>query len=99
MSDYLTIHRIEFSVTYRCNSLCRHCQVDRTQRRSEPAAIDADLAVYIVSRVAQAYDVGSVMTFGGEPLLYPDVVCAIHSTAQAHGIPQRQIISNAGTPR
>jgi hypothetical protein len=99
MSDYLTVKRIEFSVTYRCNSTCKHCHVEDAQRRSQPAAIDRDLAAYIVHQVAQAYAVDSVMTFGGEPLLYPDVTCAIHHAAQVRGIPQRQLITNAGTPR
>jgi MoaA/NifB/PqqE/SkfB family radical SAM enzyme len=39
------------------------------------------------------------MTFGGEPLLYADVVCAIHQAAMQCGIPSRQIITNAGFPR
>jgi MoaA/NifB/PqqE/SkfB family radical SAM enzyme len=34
------------------------------------------------------------MTFGGEPLLYPDVVCAIHHEATKMGIPTRQVITN-----
>ena len=39
------------------------------------------------------------MTFGGERLLYPDVVCAIHATATECGIPRREVITNAGAPR
>jgi hypothetical protein len=39
------------------------------------------------------------MTFGGEPLLYPEVVCAIHETATVFGIPGRSVLTNAGTPR
>lgn len=34
------------------------------------------------------------MTFGGEPLLYPDVICKIHSVAKKMNIPQRQLITN-----
>ena len=34
------------------------------------------------------------MTFGGEPLLYPEVVCAIHRTAMELGIPKRDLITN-----
>ena len=39
------------------------------------------------------------MTFGGEPLLFPEVVCAIHETAKFCGIVRREIITNAGYPR
>jgi hypothetical protein len=99
MSTCLTVHRLEFSVTNRCNSHCRHCFVEESERRSGPAAIDRDLAVEIVQEVAQAYHPSSLMTFGGEPLLYPDVTCAIHATAADCGIPRRSIITNAGVPR
>lgn len=34
------------------------------------------------------------MTLGGEPLLYPDVVCKIHKTAFGLGIEKRQLITN-----
>jgi hypothetical protein len=99
VSGFIAIRRLEFSVTYRCNSRCKHCFVGKEQRRSEPAAIDRDLAVGVVRRVTQRYAPCSIMTFGGEPLLYPDVTCAIHATATECGIPQRQVITNAGVPR
>jgi hypothetical protein len=99
LSDYLQVNRLEFAITYRCNSHCKHCHVGEAQRRSTPSAIDQALAVDIVQRVAAAYDMRSIMTFGGEPLLYPEVVCAIHAAATQAGIPHRSIITNAGTPR
>jgi hypothetical protein len=105
MNDYLSVRRIEFEVTHRCNSHCVHCQVDDGKRDARPAAIDRDLAVQIVRRVAQweskraGTSPHSLMTFGGEPLLYPDAVCAIHMTARDCGIANREIITNAGTPR
>ena len=34
------------------------------------------------------------MTFGGESLLYPEVVCKIHKTASEMGIPKRDLITN-----
>ena len=34
------------------------------------------------------------MTFGGEPLLYPETVCAIHKTAASLGVAKRQVITN-----
>lgn len=34
------------------------------------------------------------MTFGGEPLLYPELVCALHRAAADSGIPRRQLITN-----
>jgi hypothetical protein len=99
MNPYLTVNRIEFAVTYRCNAHCVHCQVGQEQRKSRPAAIAPWLAAQIVQSVAAAYHPRSVMTFGGEPLLFPDVVCAVHAAANANGIPKRQVITNAGWPR
>lgn len=99
MSKFLTVERIEFTVTYRCNSHCKHCQIGQDKRDSQPVAIDQGLAVRIVQEVARAYSPGSLMTFGGEPLLFPDVVCAIQAAARANGIGKRQVITNAGWPR
>ncbi len=99
MSRYVDVQRIEFAVTYRCNSHCRHCHVGLPKRTARPAAIGAELAADVVRQVARAYAPTSVMTFGGEPLLYPVVVCAIHSAAREAGIAERQAITNAGWPR
>jgi MoaA/NifB/PqqE/SkfB family radical SAM enzyme len=95
MSRYLTVNRIEFVVTYLCNSKCRHCQLGGEERRSSfPSHIDKDLAVEIVRKVTEEYKPKSIMTFGGEPMLYPDIVYAIHSAATNSGIPRREVITN-----
>jgi MoaA/NifB/PqqE/SkfB family radical SAM enzyme len=99
MNPYLDLHRLEFSITYRCSAHCLHCQVEDDLRRSAPAAIDPTLGAQIVHRVARAYPLRSLMTFGGEPLLYPEAVCAIHQAAQEEGIAHRSIITNASVPR
>ena len=56
--------------------------------------IDAKIAAEAVRNIAGTYPIQTVMTFGGEPLLYPDAVCAIHAAATECGIPRRQIITN-----
>lgn len=48
----------------------------------------------MVRKVASKHAIKSVMTFGGEPLLYPDDVCMIHSAARDAGIAVRQLITN-----
>ena len=93
MNEYLrNLSRIEFVVTLACTGSCIHCQngedLDRTCR------IDPDIAKSIVEKVAGIHNISSVMTFGGEPLLYPETVCAIHSAARNVGIPRRQLITN-----
>ena len=56
--------------------------------------IDARLAAEAVKRIAAEYAIDTVMTFGGEPLLYPEAVCLIMSTATKLNIPRRQVITN-----
>jgi organic radical activating enzyme len=95
MSRYLAVDRLEFIVTYLCNSNCRHCQIDGDEKkRAFPDHIDKDLAVEIVEKVGERYRPKSIMTFGGEPMLYPDVVYAIHSAATEVGIPTREVLTN-----
>ena len=45
-------------------------------------------------KIAAEYDVKTVMTFGGEPLLYTDAVYAIMTVAKELNIPKRQVITN-----
>jgi len=95
MNKYLHANRIEFAITYLCNSKCRHCQLGELEQRTRfPNHVDKKLAVQIVRKVGRKYHPKSVMTFGGEPLLYPEIVCAIHAEAKKVGIPIRDVITN-----
>jgi hypothetical protein len=96
MSEYLKVERIEFVVTNRCNSHCRHCLVDANKRNTKLAVISIELATSVIKASASKYSPQSVMTFGGEPMLFPEVVYAIHQTARDCGITSREIITNAG---
>ena len=98
LNAFLHVDRLEFSVTQQCNAHCKHCCLGDANRASPTVAIDQGLAVQITREVARAYSPRSIMTFGGEPLLFPDIVCAIHDVARAEGIPKRQVITNAGCP-
>ncbi len=90
---YLDPRRIEFLVTFLCNGKCRHCYAPK-QEAGYPEHIDESLAVKIVGNVGSEYDVESVMTFGGEPMLFPEIVCSIHKEAASLGIPRREVITN-----
>ncbi len=92
-NPYLSnLEKIEFVVTYACTGRCRHCS--EGDHLACGAHIDAQIAADAVRRIAQAYPIQTVMTFGGEPLLYPDTVCRIHAAARDAGVPRRQIITN-----
>lgn len=84
--------RIEFTVTMACTGHCKHCsEGDHINCKGH---IDPDAAVDAIRKICQHFTIRSLMTFGGEPLLYPDVVCAIHRTAKEMGIRKQQLITN-----
>ena len=99
MTNYIDVKRLEFMVTYECNSHCKHCMLGEEKRGLKPHSINSELATRIVKEVTRDYSPTSIMTFGREPLLFPEVVCAIHQAAKEEGISIREIITNAGYPR
>ena len=92
MNKYLkNLNRIEFVVTMACTGKCKHCSQGE-HRSSEN--IDKHIAADAVRKIAGEYDIQSVMTFGGEALLYPETVFEIHKAAREMNIPKRQLITN-----
>lgn len=92
MNKYLkTLNRIEFVVTMACTGKCKHCSQGE---HISSDRIDKELAVNAVCNISKEYNINSVMTFGGEPLLCFETVCAIHKAAKKMNIPQRQLITN-----
>ena len=93
MNEYVkNLNRIEFVVTMACTGRCKHCSEGDHENCS--GHIDAEVAADAVRKVCENYKIESLMTFGGEPLLYPEVVCSIHAAAAEMGIPQRDLITN-----
>lgn len=93
MNKYVkNLSRIEFVVTYACTGRCKHCS--EGDHLGQTAYVDAETAKAIIKRVAGVYEITSVMTFGGEPLLHPEVVYAVHDTARQMGIEERHLITN-----
>ena len=84
--------KIEFVVTYACTGRCKHCSEGEHSACGEH--IDPSVAAEAVRRIASEYAIKTVMTFGGEPLLYPDAVEKIMLTAKELSIPRRQVITN-----
>lgn len=93
MNNYLkNLNRIEFVVTMACTGRCIHCS--EGEHKSSGEHIDGDLAAQAVVDICNNYNIKSLMTFGGEPLIYPEVVCKIHKAAKEMNIPERTIITN-----
>ena len=92
-NPYLTnLSKLEFVVTDACTGRCKHCSAGDHTRCD--ARLDPQVAADAVRRIAAEYAIETVMTFGGEPLLHVDAVCAIMTVAQELGIPKRQVITN-----
>lgn len=94
MDYFRNLNRLEFVITYLCTSKCRHCFVGEGRKKKYPGFLSKDLAVNIVEKLGSKFKLDSVMTFGGEPMLFPEITFAIHKTAKKIGIPKRQIITN-----
>lgn len=93
MNEYLkNLNKIEFTVTLACTGKCKHCSEGDHEGFTEH--IDGALAAEAVRKVCANYDIKTVMTFGGEPLLFPETVFAIHKTAASLGVAKRQVITN-----
>ena len=93
MNQYFkNLNKIEFVVTYACTGRCKHCSEGDHTNCGEH--IDPQIAADAVRKIAAEYDIKTVMTFGGEPLLYTDAVYAIMTAASELNIPKRQIITN-----
>ena len=93
MNQYFkNLNKIEFVVTYACTGRCKHCSEGDHTNCGEH--IDPQIAADAVRKIAAEYDIKTVMTFGGEPLLYTDAVYAIMTAAIELNIPKRQIITN-----
>lgn len=92
MNKYLkNLNRIEFVVTMACSGKCRHCSQGSHISGDH---IDGTLAEQAIYEICKNYKIKSLMTFGGEPLLYPETVCQIHSAAGKMNIPHRELITN-----
>ena len=93
MSEYFkNLSKIEFVVTYACTGKCKHCSEGDHSTCAE--RIDPVVAADSVRKIVTKYDIKTVMTFGGEPLLYPETVYKVMRTASELNIPRRQVITN-----
>ncbi len=86
------LNRIEFLITLACTGQCKHCSEGEHIKSGQH--IDGDAGAEAVYKLCGEFDIGSLMTFGGEPLLYSEEVCKIHAAGRKMQIPKRQIITN-----
>ena len=93
MNNYLkNLSKIEFVLTYACTGRCKHCSEGEHTECGE--RIDPKIAADAVHRIVSKYDIKTVMTFGGEPLLHTEAVYAVMNAAKELNVPKRQVITN-----
>ncbi len=93
MNEYLkNVKRVEFVVTMACTGRCKHCSEGEHIGCKEH--INGEYAAKALKDICKNYKIESLMTFGGEPLLYPEDVCRIQKAAMEAGIPKRELITN-----
>ncbi|WP_167958085.1 radical SAM/SPASM domain-containing protein [Anaerosporobacter faecicola] len=85
------IQRVEFTINNSCTGRCKHCS-----EGSQPAThhLNGERAAEVLKELAKDHKIDSIMTFGGEALIYPETVCQIHQVAKECEIPTRQLITN-----
>ena len=88
----VNLEKIEYVISYACTGKCKHCSEGDHENCIDH--IDAKTASQAVEKIASIYDIKTVMTFGGEPLLFPETVYEIISAAKRMNIPKRQVITN-----
>lgn len=88
----VNIKRLEYVITNNCSGNCKHCSVKNNEVKD--VAVQEDLLLDVIRDLVKRYDIDSVMTFGGEPLLRRDLVLKIHNAARENNIARRQIITN-----
>ena len=86
------LSKIEFAVTYACTGRCKHCSEGDHESCGE--RIDPEMAADAVRRISEEYEIKTLMTFGGEPLLHVEAVEQIMQAGCEMGIPRRQVITN-----
>jgi len=91
MKTVVDIKRIEIVVTKACSGKCKHCSAKLEERGG---SVNADAVTRAIKQLTSRYNVETIMTFGGEPLLFSDTVCKIHETARECGIAGRAVITN-----
>ena len=93
MNKYLkNLSKIEFVITNACTGKCKHCSEGEHKHCGEH--IVPAVSSNAVRQIAKEYNLQTVMTFGGEPLLYPETVYSVMSVAKELNIPKRQVITN-----
>ncbi len=91
----MNIENLDLILTYRCNSICRHCLISPQLRKGE--TMPEEYCKTLISNAAKTFKLNSLLFFGGEPLLAMDSLISALKAAKEVKIPQTYLITN-GNP-
>lgn len=91
----MKIENLDLILTYRCNSICRHCLISPQLRRGE--TMSPEFCKTLISTAAKTFQLNSLLFFGGEPLLAMDSLISSLKTANEVHVSQTYLITN-GNP-
>jgi len=94
MADYFHIERLELLVTKTCNSRCMHCSAISPEINTASSFLDMEKLRFSIKKIMDLFTISSIMTYGGEPLLFPDVTIELHQIFKKYGVAKRELITN-----
>lgn len=94
MSDYMSIKRVEFMTTKRCNANCKHCSVPINSDPQENGYANIDVIKKCYTFLANNNSITSTMVYGGEPLLSIDHIVELFGIAAEYNIPTIDLITS-----
>jgi len=93
-NPYINLKRLDVIATFRCTAKCEHCSVYVEGMDTTVKHMDLDIAKQAITDACKLYKIEKIATFGGEPLLFPEFVLALHKYAAELCIEERELATN-----
>jgi len=93
-NPYINLKRLDFIATFRCTAKCEHCSVYVDSMDTTVEHMDLSIAKQAITDAYKLYKIEKIITFGGEPLLFPEFVLALHKHAAELCIGERELTTN-----
>jgi MoaA/NifB/PqqE/SkfB family radical SAM enzyme len=94
MNKYINLERLEFIITKKCSGNCKHCSVIRSNLEPKNSFENFEKVTLAMKYLLDNFSIKSIMTYGGEPLLFSEITCRIHEIGKKYGVEKRELITN-----
>jgi MoaA/NifB/PqqE/SkfB family radical SAM enzyme len=88
----IEVKTLQFLITYKCTSECKHCLYGSSPRKDSVLALE-DVRGYLDALLPD-HPINNVYFFGGEPLLYFDLLKEMIEEVRKAEVPGRGILTN-----